>query len=470
MVTNSAIQRHLLSNIHHIEYTVGSKEFAFFGNLPLPIVRETNEFDLLVEMVSQMMLVIGSILPGDLFSPIHLAKANFEFEKIDPRTVYSSEKYCITRKGCICEEKEEKSLPAEYIEMIERLSTAYSRFFSEKWNILAPVVRLNLDRKAVSNYYVVMFSQNPTIDMMYQLLCAVYDEALEQEKDDVIIEVMQIASLHIEMYPDYMGFYDLLGVAHYNRNEFGEAIKYWEKAWKMLKDSMKDADKKNGSAKATSENGDNPEHSDEKSVLERNIGNQKIAHMIEKIESMLASAEVKLQLEIGCRLASTDPGTAITHLQNAKPVFSDWWVFTYYMGIAYLTKEDYSQAKTYFERTLELFSGCHEAYERLADVYYHLEQYDKVYESLENSLKMNPNNGEVLGKLIIIADKVGKLDKVAVLIKHARQLDYSNDYVVQAERLLSEKARLMENHGIIDGQDEMGRESLREGGNDGKIG
>ncbi|MDO4753550.1 MAG: hypothetical protein Q4A41_00975, partial [Bacillota bacterium] len=161
---------------------------------------------------------------------------------------------------------------------------------------------------------------------------------------------------------------------------------------------------------------------------------------VEKIDSMLASAEVKLHLEIGCSLAATDPGTAITHLQYAKPVFSDWWVFNYYMGIAYLTKEDFARAKTFFERTLELFSGCHEAFERLADVYYHFAEYDKVYESLENSLKINPNNGEVLGKLIIIADKVGKLDKVAGLIKHAKELDQSNDYVLKAELLLGKKS------------------------------
>lgn len=425
MVTNSAIQRHLLSNIKHIEYRTGSEEFAFFGNLPLPVVKETNEFDLLVGIVSEMMLVIGSILQSDLFAPIHIAKTNYKFEKMDQRKVYSSEKYRITKKNCVCgEEKKEKALPGEYLEMIQGLSSLYMKFFSEKWNILGPIVRLNLERKPVSNYYVVLFSQKPSIDMMYQLLCAVYDEALEQEKEDVIIEVMQLASLHIEMYPHYMGFYDLMGVAHYNRNEFSEAIRHWTKAMEMVES-------------------ENKEETDA-SVLQ----NRK--HVIEKIGSMLASAEVKLHLEIGCRLASTDPGTAISHLQNAKPVFSDWWVFHYYMGVAYLTKQDYSRAKSYFERTLELFSGCHEAFERLADVYYHLEQYDKVYESLENSLKINPNNGEVLGKLIIIADKVGKLEKVANLIKHAKQLDYSNDYVVRAERLLSEKARLKENQGMID--------------------
>lgn len=426
MVANSAIQRHLLSNIKHIEYKTGSREFEFFGNLPLPVVRETNEFDLLVEIVSEMMLVVGSVLQSDLFAPIHLAKANYTFEKPDRSKVYSSEKYQITKKSCICGEKEEKPLPAEYLEMIRGLSTLYMEFFAEKWNILGPIVKLNIERKPVSNYYVVMFSQNPTIDMMYELLCTVYDEALEQDKDDVIIEVMQIAFLHIEMYPDYMGFYDLMGVAHYNRNEFSDAIGYWKKALDMLESVDKN----------TSEN-----QEDEKK--------QNIVHTIEKMESMLASAEVKLHLEIGCRLASTDPGTAMIHLQNAKPVFSDWWVFTYYMGVAYLTKQDYAQAKAYFVRTLELFSGCHEAFERLADVYYRLEQYDKVYESLENSLRINPNNGEVLGKLIIIADKVGKLKKVASLIKHAKQLDYSNDYVVRAERLLSRKSMLQESHGML---------------------
>lgn len=432
LVIDSAIQRHLLENIKHLDLKVGNEKFTFFGKLPLPVVREDNDFDFLVSIVSDMMLVVGAILPTDLSAPVYLAKSGFKFDPVDPTKVYSSEKFSLTSKdGGRTAVSGAKPIATEYFEMIQRLSAAYSNFFEEKWSILGPVVRLNFERKQISNYYVALFSQNPTVPLVYEFLCAVYDEALDREKEDVIIEVMQLCAFHAQMYPDYLGFHDLLGVCHYNRNEYGAAIRSWNRAKECLESDESGA----GGLDESGGEGDADESGDRSGAADSSDDGFKIG-TIEKIDSMIASAEVKLHLEIGCSLAASDPGTALKHLQSARPVFSDWWVHSYHMGIAYYTKKDYEQSKKYFERTLELFSGCHQAYERIAEIHRREEDFEKMYEALANSLKINPNNGEVLGKLILVAEKIGKLDKVAKLIKQAKELDHTNDFVVQAEQVV----------------------------------
>lgn len=402
-----------MDHIKEVQLAVGSKKFAFFGSLPIPVVEADNDFDRLSEIVRSMMLVVGAVIGRELTPSIYLAKSKYHYPPIDNTKVYSSQEYTIA-KTTPKRERPQLPLPAEFYQKIKELSGAYAGFFEEKWHILGPVVQLNLERNPVSNFYSALLNQSFTVPLLYEFLCAVYDEALDEGNQDVIVEVMQLATLQAEIYPHFMGFHDLLGVAHYNRNEYSLAIERWKLAKECLL-AMHDE-----------EDGE---------------GEERSAAFVSKIDSMLASAEVKLHFEIGCEMAQSDPDTALKHLKSAKPVFADWWVFNYYSGIAYMAKRNYLKATELFQRTLEMFSGCHEAYERLAEIEESYGHYERAYDYLAHSLQINPKNGEVLGRLIVIADKIGKLDRVAKLLKQAKELDAENVHVKQAESIIQRREK-----------------------------
>lgn len=418
----SAIGRHLIDNISQISFTIGNRHFAFFGKMPVPIPDGDNDFDMLLDIVGKMMAVVGAVMCRELIPALYLARANYKFPDVDFTKVYSSDRYSIKNAEKPPLEAH-SSISPEFYERMVKLSGDYSSFFEEKWDTLGPVVRLNLDRSGMSNFYSALLNQQLSLETVYEFLCSVYDEALDENKHDVMIEVMQLAALNAEMYPRFTGFHDLLGVAHYNRCEFSSAIERWKLAKEGLLLEFEQSEKKEGIDSA------DPEA----------FSAETVQKMMEKIDSMIASAEYKQHLNIACDLSEADPDTALRHFEAARPVFSDWWVFCYYLGIAYQTKKQWNQAMKYFQRTTELFSGCHEAHERMAEIYEEKGECENAYESLAQSLKIYPSNGEVLGKIILVADKIGRIGKVAKLIKQAKKFDANNPYVRRAENLLSDR-------------------------------
>ncbi len=453
----SSIEARMIEKSKNIKFVSRESKFSIFGNLEVPSVKADNDFDYMVRIVEQMLMVVGSTFPSEVKDILTEAKRRYEFKPVDDTKIYSSEKFVIPPKGLSSyghrvsqeiDDLEETELsdkktnqgrtrmeispdfeahaigtsgitaiPNDVYERLANLKYEYLKLIVEKWDTFMPAIQSIMTKQISSNLQSSMLNFDHSLVCMYEFLCIVYDEALDANDEQALVEVMQLSKFYADYYPTYGGFHDLLGVAYYNRNEFKEAIYSWERARECILGSD-----------------GNGEKDGEESV--QSLENKGYA---EKIDSLLISTKLKLGLQEGCAIAETHPEQAMELLKNIKYAFSDWWVFNYYMGVAYQNMNRPKDALKYYETTLEVNSGCHEALERMGEIYTEQEEYVKAYNSLEHSLSINPLNAEAIGMYILASDKVGKLEKGKKLLAKALELSPNNEYVVKAKELIGEK-------------------------------
>ncbi len=426
MEIRSAIEKHLLENAG-IFRPVLEGGTGIFDDMPVPDVSADNDFDDLVAKTEKILIITGATLDEELVSAIRYAKNHFEISPIDSSKIYSSDAFSLS--GVIskrADAKDDDLSNVTDIELLSRIDSAkglelleryhetlsefreiYLQFLAKKAEIFAPVIQLILSRNIVSNVRAALLNFDISFFSLYDFLSLLYDEALDANKEELKEEILKLCMHYSAMFPDFPGFHDLVGVACYNRGDFENAIYRWNIAKRCFAKGMDEEDIKR--------------------------------EFIEKIDSLIASAEAKYVLHLGCSTVENDPEAALKYLTQCKPVFSDWWVHSYFSGLAYQRMGSHSSAINYYQKTLELNSGCHEAWERMAELYEIRGDYAVAFECLKSSLAIFPSNAEVLGKLILAADKIGQLGKVSRLISQAQKLDSANRYVLEAIRMLSER-------------------------------
>ncbi len=456
-MATSKIEEHMMGRTGDIRFVSHSQKFSLFGDLSVPRVEATNDFDYMVGIVEKMLLVVGAVFPSEVIDILNEAKSRYIIKTVDDRKICSSSHFVIPPRGengsLSSPSSVDKNIRKDAVEHSVRVLSAgesdddgiqldfeanalryakteeqsdedyqklfhlkyqYLKLIVDKWDTFIPAIQSVMSRNLNSNLQCAMLNFDHSLVSMYEFLCIVYDEALESGNDDVVAEVMQLAKFYADYYPSYGGFYDLLGVSHYNRNEYEEAIESWNTAKRCILDPEGTVEEKEAAAKDHLGYG-------------------------EKIDSLLISANLKKALQKACGFAETNPEEGLTLLKSIQYAFSDWWVFNYYMGVASQNVGRMQDAMTYYTKTLELHSGCHQALERMSELYTEWEDYEKAYMMLEQSLSMNPLNGEAIGMFILASEKVGKLEQGKKLLPTATELSPSNYYVLKAVELCDKK-------------------------------
>lgn len=460
----SAIEMMLMDNVGDFAVIEGNKKFPLFDDVPVPLVEAGNDYDMMIEIAKKMFLIMGTKPSyGQVFALSGAGGAR-ALMGADPSTICSSEKFDPTALKIgygLYREKKEKDAggsqvrdakgssgeagsgsgsqrgagsydfrrkidflkakdyqpnhPRDDYAKIMALREIYYKFVSKNWDTFGPAFETVAHSDRKSNYINVMLHFSNFISLHYELMCALYDEALEKGRFDVISEVLASAEYSSAYFPDFSGYMDLMGVINYNLNNFEEAIECWKAARERI-----------------SYDGD--EFDENREEIEQAIEEGK-----KKIDSLIDSARAKANFQYACQFAESHPEEAIKRLTEITPIYSDWWVYSYFMGIAHEKMGDDLSAISNYRRTIELNSGACEAYLRLAEIYMSWGKYEEAYNQVKEALSINPNNARGIAVLIIVSEKLEKLDHRATkLIENAEAID-PDDYLVREARELLDK-------------------------------
>lgn len=444
---NTAIEKYLLDGAEEIVLVTPEKSLPFFGDLPVPKVEQTNDFDTILEMVEKVLIIIGSILPEEASALLNNAIKSFPTPRINHKSVFmldqqnaTSQKNRIspnemlsrglTEQGNWMDKgDEEKELVSnldyqkeiarsidldEYLNLNE-LRNDYLNVIADHWDKFKPMIDHLMNRGTEHRSDPRLLSAMIAIDglnleSLYELAGCIYDEYLKGAGERLGDEVYSLAHFCVSLSNEFYGFFDLLGVSHYNRYEFARAIANWEKAkaniglLSYLPDYEKD-------------------------------------RMAKSIDSLIEGATIKLRMDYACDIVVEKPDVSIKLLKGLKEFFGDWWAYWYFHGLACMADGKNQMAMDSFRKTLELNSGCHEAFECMSDIDRMEKDFDSAYENIKKALNIFPMNARALGKLIIIANAIGELGKVKHLLKKAVELDPDDDYVNKAKAIVEKNEK-----------------------------
>lgn len=444
---NTAVEKYLLQRAKEIELIRPEKNLPFFGDIPVPKVEANNDFDSILEIVEKVLIIIGSILPEEASALLNNAIKSFPAPRINHRSVFmldqqnaTSQKNRIspnemlsrglTEQGNWMEKDDEEkevvsnldyqqeiamSIDLDEFLNLNELRNDYLNIIADNWDKFKPMIDHLMNRGTEHRSDPRLLSAMIAIDglnleSLYELAGCIYDEHLKGAGERLGDEIYSLAHFCVSLSDEFYGFFDLLGVSHYNRYEFARAIANWEKAKANI-------------------------------ALLSYLADYEKDRMAKSIDSLIEGATIKLRMDYACDIVVEKPDVSIKLIKGLKDFFADWWAYWYFLGLAYMADGKNDLASDAFRKTLELHSGCHEALECLSDIGRMEKDFESAYENIKKALNIFPMNPRALGKLIMIASALGELNKVKHLLKKALELDSEDDYVKKAKAIVEKSEK-----------------------------
>ncbi len=94
----SSIEARMIASTKDIRFVSPLGKFSIFGDLLVPSVKADNDFDYMVKIVEQILLVIGSTFPSEVSDILSEARNRYRYPAVDDTKIYSSEKFIIPQK------------------------------------------------------------------------------------------------------------------------------------------------------------------------------------------------------------------------------------------------------------------------------------------------------------------------------------------------------------------------------------